>query len=145
MWLTGFDAPSLHTMYVDKPGGLVVDYLGLAQELKRALAIYTESGGRGETALDLGEAVVVMLEKYEVCLGLFHGFDRAKWISGTPQERLALLPQRRSTSWPNRTVRNGASPPYASSPKRSRLRFPTRKPRASGTTWRSFKPFRRRC
>ena len=113
MWLTGFDAPSLHTMYVDKPmrghglmqaiarvnrvfrdkpGGLVVDYLGLAHELKRALAIYTESGGTGKTALDQAEAVAVMLEKYEVCCGLFHGFDRSKWITGTPQERLGLLP-----------------------------------------------------
>ena len=113
MWLTGFDAPSLHTMYVDKPmrghglmqaiarvnrvfkdkpGGLVVDYLGLAHELKRALATYTESGGTGKTALDQSEAVAVMLEKYEVCLGLFHGFDRSKWTSGTPAERLGLLP-----------------------------------------------------
>ena len=113
MWLTGFDAPSLHTMYVDKPmrghglmqaiarvnrvfkdkpGGLVVDYLGLAHELKRALATYTESGGTGKTALDQEEAVAVMLEKYEICCGLFHGFDRAKWITGTSQERLSLLP-----------------------------------------------------
>ena len=113
MWLTGFDAPSLHTMYVDKPmrghglmqaiarvnrvfkdkpGGLVVDYLGLAQELKYALATYTESGGTGQTALDQSEAVAVMLEKYEVCCGLFYGFDRSKWVSGTPQERLGLLP-----------------------------------------------------
>ncbi|PJA76517.1 DEAD/DEAH box helicase [bacterium CG_4_9_14_3_um_filter_65_15] len=113
MWLTGFDAPSLHTMYVDKPmrghglmqaiarvnrvfkdkpGGLVVDYLGLAHELKRALATYTESGGTGRTALDQDEAVAVMLEKYEVCCGLFHGFDRSKWTTGTPQERLGLLP-----------------------------------------------------
>ena len=113
MWLTGFDAPSLHTMYVDKPmrghglmqaiarvnrvfkdkpGGLVVDYLGLAHELKRALATYTESGGTGKTALDQAEAVAVMLEKYEICCGLFHGFDRSKWTTGTPQERLGLLP-----------------------------------------------------
>ena len=113
MWLTGFDAPSLHTMYVDKPmrghglmqaiarvnrvfkdkpGGLVVDYLGLAHELKRALATYTESGGTGKTALDQSEAVAVMLEKYEVCLGLFHGFDRSRWNAGTPAERLGLLP-----------------------------------------------------
>jgi len=114
MWLTGFDAPSLHTMYVDKPmrghglmqaiarvnrvfkdkpGGLVVDYLGLAHELKRALATYTESGGTGRTALDQDEAVAVMLEKYEVCCGLFHGFDRSKWTTGTPQERLGLFPR----------------------------------------------------
>ncbi len=113
MWLTGFDAPSLHSMYVDKPmrghglmqaiarvnrvfkdkpGGLVVDYLGLAHELKRALATYTESGGKGQTALDQEEAVAVMLEKYEICCGLFHGFDWARWISGTPAERLGLLP-----------------------------------------------------
>ena len=113
MWLTGFDAPSLHTMYVDKPmrghglmqaiarvnrvfrdkpGGLVVDYLGLAHELKRALATYTESGGTGRTALDQAQAVRAMQEKYEVCCGLFHGFDHAVWISGAPAERLALLP-----------------------------------------------------
>ncbi len=113
MWLTGFDAPSLHTMYIDKPmrghglmqaiarvnrvfrdkpGGLVVDYLGLAHELKAALATYTESGGTGRTALDQDEAVALMLEKYEVCCGLFHGFDRGKWTSGTPHERLGLLP-----------------------------------------------------
>ena len=113
MWLTGFDAPSLHTMYVDKPmrghglmqaiarvnrvfqdkpGGLVVDYLGLAHELKRALATYTESGGTGRTSLDQAEAVAVMLEKYEVCRGLFHGFDWSGWITGTPAERLGLLP-----------------------------------------------------
>jgi len=114
MWLTGFDAPSLHTMYVDKPmrdhglmqaiarvnrvfrdkpGGLVVDYLGLAPELRAALATYTESGGTGTTAIDQEQAVAVMLEKYEVCCGLFHGFDRSLWIHGKAQERLALLPK----------------------------------------------------
>jgi type I restriction enzyme R subunit len=113
MWLTGFDAPSLATIYVDKPmrghglmqaiarvnrvfkdkpGGLVVDYLGLADELKQALATYTEAGGTGKTALDQSEAVAVMLEKYEVCCGLFHGFDWRAWIAGTPQARLSLLP-----------------------------------------------------
>jgi type I restriction enzyme R subunit len=113
MWLTGFDAPSLHTMYLDKPmrghglmqtiarvnrvfkdkpGGLIVDYLGLAHELKAALATYTESGGTGRTALDQEEAVALMLEKHEICCGLFHGFDRSKWTAGTPQERLSLLP-----------------------------------------------------
>ena len=113
MWLTGFDAPSLHTMYVDKPmrghglmqaiarvnrvfkdkpGGLVVDYLGLAQDLKQALATYTESGGTGQTAIDQEEAVAVMLEKHEVCCALFHGFDWSKWTTGAPQERLTLLP-----------------------------------------------------
>ena len=113
MWLTGFDAPSLHTMYVDKPmrghglmqaiarvnrvfrdkpGGLVADYLGLAHELKRALATYTESGGTGETALDKEQAVRAMLEKYEVCCGLFHGLDRSAWTDGSPAERFQLLP-----------------------------------------------------
>jgi type I restriction enzyme R subunit len=113
MWLTGFDAPSLHTMYVDKPmrghglmqaiarvnrvfkdkpGGLVVDYLGLADELKQALATYTESGGTGKTAIDQAEAVALMLAKYEICRGLFYDFDWSHWTSGTPQQRLSLLP-----------------------------------------------------
>ena len=113
MWLTGFDAPSLHTMYVDKPmrghglmqaiarvnrvfkdkpGGLIVDYIGLAHDLKRALATYTQSGGTGQTALDQAEAVAVMLEKHEICCGLFHGFEWSKWVDGTPAERLSLLP-----------------------------------------------------
>ncbi len=113
MWLTGFDAPCLHTMYVDKPmrshglmqaiarvnrvfkdkpGGLVVDYLGLAHELKSALANYTESGGQGRAAIDQDEAVIVMLEKFEICCGLFHGFDWSKWRARNPQERLSILP-----------------------------------------------------
>ena len=81
----------VNRVFKDKPGGLVVDYLGLAHELKRALAVYTESGGRGETALDQDEAVAVMLEKYDVCRGLFHGFDWSLWTTGTPQQRLTLL------------------------------------------------------
>ena len=113
MWLTGFDCPSLHTMYMDKPmrahglmqaiarvnrvfrdkpGGLVVDYLGLAHELKQALAVYTESGGKGKTAIDQEEAVKVMKEKYEICCALFHGFDWSQWKTGKPEERLAILP-----------------------------------------------------
>ena len=70
----------------------VVDYLGLAHELKRALATHTESGGEGQTALDKEQAVRVMLEKYEVCCGLFHGFDRTAWTTGSPADRLNLLP-----------------------------------------------------
>jgi type I restriction enzyme, R subunit len=113
MWLTGFDAPSLHTMYVDKPmrghglmqaiarvnrvfkdkpGGLVVDYLGLADELRRALVTYTEAGGTGMTALDQAEAVALMLGKHEVCSAMFHGFDWSRWTSGTPAQKLSLLP-----------------------------------------------------
>jgi len=113
MWLTGFDCPSLHTMYLDKPmrahglmqaiarvnrvfkdkpGGLVVDYLGLAYELKKAMAAYTESGGKGDTIIDQDVVVALMLEKYEICLGLFHGFDWSLWRSGTPEQRVNLLP-----------------------------------------------------
>ena len=113
MWLTGFDAPCLHTMYVDKPmrghglfqaitrvnrvfgdkpGGLVVDYLGLAQDIREATHTYTESGGRGEATVDQGEAVAVMLEKHEVCCAIFHGFDWSAWAAGTGRQRLALLP-----------------------------------------------------
>lgn len=114
MWLTGFDVPCLHTMYLDKPmrghglmqaiarvnrvfkdkpGGLVVDYLGLANELKEALADYTESGGKGQTAIDQEEAVAVMLEKYEICCNIFDGFDWSPWINGNPTERLSMLPK----------------------------------------------------
>ena len=113
MWLTGFDAPSLSTMYVDKPmrghglmqaiarvnrvfkdkpGGLVVDYLGLADELRRALATYTEAGGTGKTAVDQAEAVAMMLAKHEVCVALFHGFDWSRWLTGTAGQKLSLLP-----------------------------------------------------
>jgi type I restriction enzyme R subunit len=113
MWLTGFDAPCMHTMYIDKPmqghglmqaiarvnrvfrdkpGGLVVDYLGLADQLKKALHTYTESGGEGETALDQEEAVALMLERYEVCCDIFHGFDWSDWTSASPAARLSVLP-----------------------------------------------------
>lgn len=123
MWLTGFDAPSLHTMYVDKPmrghglmqaiarvnrvfgdkpGGLVVDYLGLAHELKAALATYTESGGEGRTAFDQEEAVALLLEKHEVCCTFFgpyselggHRVPALDWQSrdlSTPAGRLTRL------------------------------------------------------
>jgi type I restriction enzyme R subunit len=113
MWLTGFDAPCLHTMYLDKPirghglmqaiarvnrvfkdkpGGLVVDYLGLADQLRSALTNYTESGGQGRTAIDQEEAVAAMLERYEVCRGIFHGFDWADWKQGGPEQRVSVLP-----------------------------------------------------
>jgi type I restriction enzyme R subunit len=112
MWLTGFDAPCLHTMYVDKPmrghglmqaiarvnrvfrdkpGGLVVDYLGIADELKKALADYTE-GSRRDTGIPQEEAVAIMLEKYEVVSAMFHDFDYSKFIIGTPAERLKVIP-----------------------------------------------------
>ena len=113
MWLTGFDAPCLHTMYVDKPmqghglmqaiarvnrvfrdkpGGLVVDYLGLADQLKHALASYTESGGKGDPTYDTKQAIAVMLEKHGIACDMLHGFKWNKWTTGTPTERLQLLP-----------------------------------------------------
>ena len=113
MWLTGFDCPSLHTLYLDKPmrghglmqaiarvnrvfrdkpGGLVVDYLGLAHELKQALATYTESGGTGQSTLEQERAVALMQEKYEICCGILHGFDWSDWVSGDAQARIGLLP-----------------------------------------------------
>jgi len=113
MWLTGFDVPALHTMYLDKPmrghglmqaiarvnrvfrdkpGGLVVDYLGLADQLRRALATYTDSGGEGRAAVSQEEAVAVMLEKYEVVAALFRGFDYSAIVAGTPGRRISLLP-----------------------------------------------------
>lgn len=113
MWLTGFDAPCLHTMYVDKPmrghglmqaiarvnrvfkdkpGGLVVDYLGLADQLKHALAVYTESGGKGKTTIDTAEAVAALKEKHEICSDIMHGFDWSLWLTGSGSERLQLIP-----------------------------------------------------
>jgi len=100
MWLTGFDAPSLHTMYIDKPmrghslmqaiarvnrvfrdepGGLVVDYQGIGAELKDALLTYRASGGKSDPTETQAKAVRGALEKYEVCVALFHGFDWSGW------------------------------------------------------------------
>jgi type I restriction enzyme R subunit len=114
MWLTGFDAPCLHTLYVDKPmkghslmqaiarvnrvfkdkpGGLIVDYIGIADELKSAMAEYTRSGGKGEGVLNQSEAVTLLMEKLEVCEDIFHGFAWHKFSTGTPAERLSVLPQ----------------------------------------------------
>src|SRR5215813_13667682 len=84
MWLTGFDGPSLHTMYIDKPMR--------GHGLMQALATYTESGGTGQTAIDQSKAVAAMLEKYEVCLGLFHGFDLGPLAQGTAQQRISMIP-----------------------------------------------------
>ena len=111
MWLTGFDAPCMHTMYVDKPmrghglmqaiarvnrvfkdkqGGLIVDYIGIAQNLKAALQIYSP-GDRDKTGIDESQAVSVMLEKYEVVRDMFHGFDYLSALDGTPQERMLMM------------------------------------------------------
>jgi type I restriction enzyme R subunit len=113
MWLTGFDVPPLHTMYIDKPmqghglmqaiarvnrvykdkpGGLIVDYLGLAYHLQKALAAYTESGGKGATAIDQEVAVRELLRLYEICRDLFHGFNWSLWKRGSSQQKLGVLP-----------------------------------------------------
>jgi len=112
MWLTGFDAPCLHTMYTDKPmrghglmqaiarvnrvfkdkpGGLVVDYLGIADQLKQALAAYTEKD-RNQAGIPQEQAVEILLEKYEVTTALFHGFDYSLYKTGTSRERLSVIP-----------------------------------------------------
>lgn len=119
MWLTGFDAPSMHTLYLDKPmqghnlmqaiarvnrvykdkdGGLVVDYIGIANDLKRALSLYTDSGGKGKPAFDQDEAASVMMGKYEIVSQMFSeqptdtsvpkGFDYKMFFSLTPKEKL---------------------------------------------------------
>ncbi|RLB95540.1 MAG: DEAD/DEAH box helicase [Deltaproteobacteria bacterium] len=114
MWLTGFDCPSMHTMYLDKPmgghnlmqaiarvnrvfhdkpGGRVVDYLGLADALKRALSNYTASGGKGKATLDQNEAIAVLLEKYEVVRDMFHGFDYAPIVKAPAAQRMTGIAQ----------------------------------------------------
>lgn len=112
MWLTGFDAPCLHTLYVDKPmtghnlmqaiarvnrvfkdkeGGLIVDYLGIAQDLKKALSVYTSSGGKGKIEFDQEEAVAKMEELYEIVVDLLHGFDYKRFFTLQPREKLTFL------------------------------------------------------
>lgn len=111
MWLTGFDAPSMHTMYIDKPmkghglmqaiarvnrvfrdkpAGLVVDYIGIAQNLKNALGQYSGADQR-QAGIDEAEAVAVLLEKYEVVKAMYHGFDYARGLVGAPRQRLIVL------------------------------------------------------
>ena len=112
MWLTGFDVPCLHTMYVDKPmhghtlmqaiarvnrifrdkdGGLIVDYIGIASDLKNALAVYTQSGGKGTPVLDQEQAVAVMLEKYEVVCQMFAGFDYQRFFRVDTGQKLTVI------------------------------------------------------
>jgi type I restriction enzyme R subunit len=113
MWLTGFDAPCLHTMYADKPmrghglmqaiarvnrvfrdkpGGLIVDYLGLADQLKQALATYTESGGQGHPTYDEKQAIAILLEKHQIASDMLHGYDWSKWATGSSAEKIKLIP-----------------------------------------------------
>lgn len=112
MWLTGFDAPSLHTLYIDKPmkghslmqaiarvnrvykdkpGGLVVDYLGIASDLKEALSFYSDSDGKGDPTLAQEQAVALMLEKLEVVSGMYHGFPYEKYFDADTSQKLALI------------------------------------------------------
>ncbi len=112
MWLTGFDAPCLHTMYIDKPmrghnlmqaiarvnrvykdkpGGLIVDYIGIASDLKQALATYTESGGEGTPALDQSEAISAMIEKYEIVVQMFDKFDYKRYLSANTKEKMTVI------------------------------------------------------
>ena len=113
MWLTGFDAPSMHTLYVDKPmkghglmqaiarvnrvfrdkpAGLVVDYIGIAQNLKAALGQYSGADQR-QTGVDEAEAIAALLERYEVVAAMYHGFDYQRGTAGTPHQRLTALAQ----------------------------------------------------
>lgn len=112
MWLTGFDVPSLHTMYIDKPmkghslmqaiarvnrvfkdkpGGLVVDYIGIAAELKNALAVYIDSGGTGETVFDEEVAVATLQREYEIVRDMFHGFAYQVYLDGDTGKKMAGL------------------------------------------------------
>lgn len=114
MWLTGFDVPSMHTMYIDKPmqghglmqaiarvnrvfkdkpGGLIVDYLGIGDSLKKALKTYTESGGKGDTTHSQAEAIAALLHQYELCCDMLHSFDWSSWVTGTPGERATITHQ----------------------------------------------------
>jgi type I restriction enzyme R subunit len=111
MWLTGFDAPSLNTMYLDKPmkghtlmqaiarvnrvfkekqGGLIVDYIGIATELKQALADYTESDKK-LTGIPQEQAVAMMLERYETTKAFFHGYDYQRFFAAQPKERITII------------------------------------------------------
>jgi type I restriction enzyme R subunit len=112
MWLTGFDAPSMHTLYIDKPmkghnlmqaiarvnrvykdklGGLVVDYLGIASDLKKALSFYSDSGGKGDPALAQEKAVALMLEKLEVVSQMYHGFAYEEYFEADTRKKLSII------------------------------------------------------
>ncbi|MFC1478743.1 type I restriction endonuclease subunit R [Candidatus Margulisiibacteriota bacterium] len=112
MWLTGFDVPSMHTLYIDKPmrghnlmqtiarvnrvykdkpGGLVVDYLGIASDLKKALSFYSDSGGKGDPAIAQEKAVQMMLEKLEVVSQMFHGFAYEEYFEADTGKKLSLI------------------------------------------------------
>ena len=112
MWLTGFDVPSLHTLYIDKPmkghnlmqaiarvnrvykdkpGGLIVDYLGIASDLKKALAFYSASGGKGDPAIAQEQAVQLMLEKIEIVSQMYHGFSYENYFDADTAKKLSII------------------------------------------------------
>ena len=112
MWLTGFDAPSMHTLYIDKPmkghnlmqaiarvnrvykdkpGGLIVDYLGIASDLKKALAFYSDAGGKGDPAVAQEQAVALMLEKIEVISAMYHGFPYEDYFDADTSKKLSMI------------------------------------------------------
>jgi len=112
MWLTGFDAPSMHTLYIDKPmkghnlmqaiarvnrvyldkpGGLVVDYLGIASDLKKALSFYSDAGGKGDPTILQEQAVQLMLEKLEVVSNMFHGFEYEDYFEAETSKKLSMI------------------------------------------------------
>jgi type I restriction enzyme R subunit len=82
----------VNRVFRDKPGGLIVDYLGLADQLRDALATYTDSGGTGTPSIDTAQAIAVMLEKYQVACDILHGFDWSLWTTGTGTQKLSLIP-----------------------------------------------------
>lgn len=112
MWLTGFDAPCMHTLYIDKPmqghnlmqaiarvnrvygdkpGGLVVDYLGIASDLKQALSFYSDAGGKGDPTLAQEQAVRLMLEKIEVVSAMYHGFTYEDYFVAETSQKLSMI------------------------------------------------------
>ncbi|MFT3844082.1 MAG: type I restriction endonuclease subunit R [Lacibacter sp.] len=112
MWLTGFDAPSMHTLYIDKPmkghnlmqaiarvnrvykdkpGGLIVDYLGIASDLKKALSFYSDAGGKGDPTILQEQAVELMLEKLEVVSQMYHGFEYESYFEAETSKKLSLI------------------------------------------------------
>jgi len=112
MWLTGFDCPPMHTMYIDKkmqganlmqsiarvnrvykdkPGGLVVDYIGIGQDLKNAMAVYVEAGGEGKAVLEMAEVIAGMLSKFETVEQMFHGFEYKNYFTAPTGEKLKIV------------------------------------------------------
>ncbi len=112
MWLTGFDVPCLHTMYIDKkmqganlmqaiarvnrvykdkPGGLIVDYIGIGQDLRNAMGVYTASGGQGQTVIDMEEVITGLKTSFEIVEQMWHDFSYKEYFSANPAEKLRII------------------------------------------------------